>query len=79
MWLNVGVYMQLAEADEALRGAQGRCREVEAKVREMETELQQQIKEKRELEQETQLCQLRLQRASFLTKGLSEEAVSNPG
>lgn len=72
------MYTQLAEADEALRGAQARCREVEAKVKEMEAELQQQIKEKETLEGETQMCQIRLQRASFLTKGLAEEAVRNP-
>ena len=67
---------QLSEADEALREAQERCQAVEAKVNEMETELQQQIKEKEALQQEIQLCQSRLQRARFLTKGLAEEAVS---
>ncbi|KAL8432515.1 hypothetical protein ACSSS7_004569 [Eimeria intestinalis] len=41
----------------------------------MEAELQQQMKEKEKLEEETQLCQIRLQRASFLTKGLAEEAL----
>ncbi|KAL8439117.1 hypothetical protein Efla_003357 [Eimeria flavescens] len=66
---------KLAAADEALHTAQERCREVEAKVKEMELELQQQIQEKDTLEKETQLCRIRLQRASFLTKGLAEEAI----
>ena len=72
------MYVQLAEADEALQESQRRCLQVQAKVQQMEVELQQQLHEKETVEKETLLCQTRLSRASFLTQGLTTEAVINP-
>ncbi|XP_026194572.1 dynein heavy chain 6, axonemal [Cyclospora cayetanensis] len=73
MWvLAINKYAKISKEVEPKRM---KVEELNKKVDEMELELQQQIREKESLEQETRLCQTRLQRASFLTKGLAEEAV----
>lgn len=67
--------LQLQAADAALLAARSRCTDIEAKLGDKQKELDAQMEETRQLQEEADLCQLRLERAKYLTKGLAEEAV----